>query len=316
MKKVLKYIIIILIIAAIIVGGVVLYRGNSKTEKAETTYSESTAIKTDIVNTLASSSYVQTALSEKKQLHNTYYFGSLLVELNQKVSADENIIEYTNGTYLTAPYDCVVTEASLPNSGEVCTSSHYITIESTNSLLISTTVSEDELSKVSVGQEAQITVNALNSKEYTGYITSVSNTADYSSSGSKFDVVVEFENDGEVLLGMKAKCEIVLEKATDCIAIPKEAVTTKNDKSIVYVKDANGKTSTVSVETGISNNAYIEIKSGINEGDTILIEKNSSNSSRNSFSPGDMGGMNFPKGDFSKGGSQGGSSNRPQRPGN
>ena len=133
-------------------------------------------------------------------------------------------------------------------------------------------VDEEDLSKISVGQEANITIEALE-KTVTGYVTNVGNTATYSSSGSKFSVTVEFENDGTILLGMSAKCEVILEKAENVIAIPEEAVQENGDQSYVIVKDSNGNTSNVQIETGIENDAYIEVKSGLNEGDTVLIEE-------------------------------------------
>ena len=282
MKDSTKYFIIFLLIAIL---AVIVYITTKEDDSTETTtdtssYTETTVVKTDIINSLSDSSYVSTGLEEKKTLHNTYYFKKIYFETNQQIKEGENIIKYTNGTYLKAPYDCVITEISVPDEGEVCTDKHYIVIKSTNTLSISSSIDEDELSKISIGQEAEITIEALN-KTVTGYVTKIDNTGTYSSSGSKFGVTVTFENDGNILLGMTAKCSIILEKAENVIAVAKEAVSTSNGKSYVKLKDSDGSIKQTEITTGISNDAYTEVKSGLNEGDIVYIEK--STSSNNNF---------------------------------
>ena len=155
--------------------------------------------------------------------------------------------------------------------GAIFTSKHSITVTGTDTLKTTLTVDEDDLDTVYVGQEAQITISALDGKVYTGYVTNVSTTATYSSNGSKFTVTVEFENDGEILIGMTGKTEVILEKAENVVVVPVEAVETKNKISYVTVVNKNGTTNEVQVETGISNDAYIEIKSGLSVGDVVQI---------------------------------------------
>lgn len=293
MKDSTKYFIIFLLIA-ILVGIIFILtkEENSLDTTTDTSsYTETTVVKTDIVNSLSDSSYVATGLEEKKTLHNTYYFKKIYYETNQQIKEGENIIKYTNGKYLTAPYDCVITEISVPDEGEVCTDKHYIVIQSTNTLSISSSINEDELSKISVGQEAEITIEALN-KTITGYVTKIDNTGTYSSSGSKFGVTVTFENDGSILLGMTAKCSIILEKAENVISVAKEAVSTSNGKSYVMLKDSNGNIKQTEITTGISNDAYIEVKSGLNEGDIVYIEKSTSSSNSSKFRNRQFQGMN------------------------
>lgn len=275
-----RYLLLILIIS-IIVMIVIFYNNNNKNKEVTSTeYSETEVIKTDILNTLSNSSYVVTGLEEKKELHATYYFEEIYFKENQLITAGENILKYTNGTYLVAPYNCVITETSLPDSGEVCTNKHYITIQSTHTLEMSMQVDEDELDTVYVGQEARIEVEALENKTITGYVTNIDNTATYSSSGSKFKITVGFENDGEILLGMSAKCSIILEKAENSIAVAKEAVKEDKNKKYVIVKNQNEQMHEVEIVTGIENDAYIEVKSGLSEGEIVLIEETETTNSQ------------------------------------
>lgn len=152
---------------------------------------------TTIVNT---TSEVSSGLTEKLELHATYYLEESYVEVNQSVKAGENILKYTNGTYLTAPYDCIITELNIPNNEEKCTSEHYIQISSNNTLKVQFKVDETEINNISLGQKANVQISAYENKVLEGIVTNISSTA----SNGKFTVTVQFENDGKVMIGMTA----------------------------------------------------------------------------------------------------------------
>ena len=153
--------------------------------------------------TITGTSEVTTGLEENLSLHATYYFKEIYVEENQKVTAGENILQYTNGEYLVAPYDCVITAISVPDANAQCTNKHYITVASTKVLQAKVKVSEEKIDSISIGDDAKVTVEAVE-KEYDAYVTNISSTA----SNGYFTVTVEFENDGNVLLGMTGSVEI------------------------------------------------------------------------------------------------------------
>ena len=69
------------------------------------------------------------------------------------------MLEYTNGTYITAPYDCIITEYSVPNAKDICTSDNYIQISSVEDLYMEINIGEDKIGKISSGQEVSIVVN-------------------------------------------------------------------------------------------------------------------------------------------------------------
>lgn len=284
----------------LIVAGIFIYKNiknKSSEENDKITVTEANVEQMTILNTINSSSYIASVLTENIELHATYYFDEIYYEENELIKEGENILKYTNGKYLVAPYDCIITKIEIPDKDEKCTNSHYITIESTNVLTMSLNVDEDELDTVYIGQEAEITVDVLKDKSYTGYVTKISNTASYSSNGSKFTVIVEFKNDGNILIGMGAKCNIILEKAENVISVPSEAIITENKKKYVTIKKDDEETEKIEVQTGISNDAYTEIKSdNLEVGQIVLIEKNNS-SSKKEFSNnrgGDMlDGMDF-----------------------
>lgn len=293
-KKVNPIVITIIILAVVLVT--ILYSAFStdisRTENTDTEISVGEGMTTvtvgrqNIENTLSNSGQISSELDEKLTLHASYYFEELLVEENVFIEEGTNIIEYTNGTYLEAPYDCVLISYNLPNEDEQCTTSHYIEIQSISALAMTLSISESDINKVSIGDEVDITITATG-EVITGYITKISEVGTYSSSGSTFTANVSFANNGSLKIGMSATCEIIFESAENVLAVPVEAIQKENDTKYVIRINNNGEEENVTVETGIENDAYVEIKSGLNEGDIIEMQETDSESNSSSFNFGE-----------------------------
>ena len=155
--------------------------------------------------TLKTNAEIKSALSENVELHATYYLEEIYVEENQFVEAGENILKYTNGTYLVAPYDCYIIELNLPDLNGKVLNSHYIGIASSNSLMVTMNVDETNIEKVSVGLEATIEVTSIG-KTYKGNVTHIASTGN----NGNFEVEIEFENDGDVKIGMTGAVSITI----------------------------------------------------------------------------------------------------------
>ena len=178
---------------------------NSESQNKEERGRQKNKIQKEQTTTLSSNSEVKSALTENIELHTTYYLSEVYVEENQFVEKGGNILKYTNGTYLTAPYDCYITELNIPETKGQCLNNHYIQVESKNMLSVSMQVDETQIGKVSIGKEATIEVTAID-KKYTGYVTNIGSIA----SNGTFEVTIEFENDGNTMVGMTSKVEITI----------------------------------------------------------------------------------------------------------
>lgn len=264
------------------------------TEKTSNTVTKEVGTQT-IENTLTSAGEIASSDTEKLELSTSKYFETMCVEAGDIVQAGGNILEYTNGTYLTADYTCLIGNYSVPETGNICADSNYVEVQNIESMTMNLSISESDINKVAVGQEVDIEISALGDNEYTGTIKSVSGIGSYSASGTTFSAVVEFANDGNVKVGMSASCSIILEKAEDCVAIPIEAVQTSGDQKYVVVVDDSGNTQNVNIETGISNDSYVQVTSGLAGGEKIQMIETSSNSG-NGMNFGGGSGMEMPGG--------------------
>ena len=138
---------------------------------------------------------------------------------------------------------------------------------------------ELDISQVDVGQKVMITCDALDLRGIEGEITKVSVVGTTSYNSTTYPVTVKVYNPPKGLLaGMNVDAELIIEEAENVLTVPVAAV---QRGSVVYVKDNGTKPEndnapegyrSVRVESGISNENYIEIKSGeLKEGDTIYV---------------------------------------------
>lgn len=149
------------------------------------------------------------------------------------------------------------------------------------------TLSVDELdiSDVEVGQTVTITADAVEDRTYTGVVTKVSVAGNTSGGITTYPVTVRIDETDGLRPGMNVDAEIVISSAENVMAIPSGAVNrgntvmiTADSPSAVNALDQEAPEGYVyvPVETGVSDNSYIEVISGLQEGDTVAYIQTSS----------------------------------------
>lgn len=302
-KKILIALIILLLVgAAFIIGRQVGL--NTEDDKTQTIITEEIVSKHDIQKTLTGSGQVSAKTTEKLELTTTKYFEAMCVEEDDTVLEGENILKYTNGTYLAAPHDLVIKSINVPETQSKCTSSNYIEVSNLETLQTTISISENEIGEVQKGQEVTITLTANEEKTYTGSITKIDSVGNYSSSGATFSATIEFENDGNVKLGMSLSCTVILEEQKEVICVPIEAVY-ENDNGEEYVNKIkeDGTIEETIIETGIADDSYVQVVSGLelNEKVQIITKTTQSTSSSTDNQSGFGGAMNMNGGNMPSG---------------
>ncbi|WP_318617741.1 efflux RND transporter periplasmic adaptor subunit [Sporosarcina sp. YIM B06819] len=231
------------------------------------------------------------------------------------VKAGETLVTFTDGSMLQAPVVGTITSLSIVSGQSMQISE--IVAHITNYSSLQTTISVDELdiTKVQEGQAVEITASAFEEETFEGKVTKVAREGTSSNGVSTFDVTVQITDPKNLKIGMSTEASITIESKEDVLYVPVEAVYKSRDEKYVLVPatsdDSTPSTKKVTVETGISNDTYVEITSGLAVGDSIQIPRvqSTGNSSRGEmmmpgggFQGGSGGG--FPSGDF--GGRNGG----------
>ena len=193
--------------------------------------------------------------------------------------AKEELEDYT----ITAPISGTVVEKNvkagdkLDNSAAASTTSSnaMAVIFDMSSLKFDLNVDELDINKMKVGQEVVITADALEGKEYKGTVTKVSVNGTTTNGVTTYPVTVEItEFDDALLPGMNVDVSIVVSNSQHVLMVP---ITAVNRGDTVYVKgekeseddSAPEGYKTVKVTTGVSNDEYVEITSGLKEGDIV-----------------------------------------------
>jgi HlyD family secretion protein len=226
-------------------------------------------------------------------------------------------------TYIYSPVDATVSKLSVEKGERVVgvsgmTGTEIMRLANLNEMEVSVEVNENDIIKVHKNDTALIEVDAYMDKKFKGIVTEIANSSN--NTGISIDQVTNFvvkirmlresygylESDKNMIPfrpGMSASVDIQTRRVNKVIAIPIQAVTTRNADSLktksgedsdnrdVVVKNENedkdakvieektkefvfkvvdGKVKQVEVKTGIQDNDYIEISSGINKGEEII----------------------------------------------
>ncbi len=149
------------------------------------------------------------------------------------------------------------------------------TLASNDTMILSVNVDELDINSVSKEQEAEVTLDAIEDKTFTGTVTKVSNSASSTNGGvAKYTVKISIPKDEKMKAGMNASATIIVEQKKDVITIPVSAVSEKGGESFVYTKkDSDGNLSgEQTVTTGLSDGDMVEITEGLSEGDTVYYQ--------------------------------------------
>lgn len=141
-----------------------------------------------------------------------------------------------------------------------------------NTMTLEISVDELDISRISLGQEAVITVDALIGESFDGYISDIGNTGESSGGNSKFTVELTLDRSENMLTGMNAAVSIDLSAAENVLTIPVAALVESGTEILVYTgcDEESGKLlDPVAVEVGLSDGEYAQILSGLSEGDAV-----------------------------------------------
>lgn len=138
-------------------------------------------------------------------------------------------------------------------------------------------INEVDIDQVKLDQKAKLTIDALD-KTVTGKVISIDETGTNTAGIIYYKVRTNIDDTAGMKPGMSVTADLVVNSKSDALIVPAAAVQTKNGKSIVRTTsvDANKVVTAVEKEvtTGLNNNTYVEITSGLSEGEAVIINYN------------------------------------------
>jgi len=186
---------------------------------------------------------------------------------------------------ISAPYDGIISSTGYKVGQQSSQGGTGISIIS-NEFIIKATISENDLPKVKVGNEAVISLDAYSGVELNGTLEKINPVSTTTNGIVSYDVLISFQDvaDVELFYGLSSNLSIITAKAENVLYVPLQSVYKENGKSYVDVLKAaqanqGGQANQaqtiekVEVTTGINDYVNIEIKSGISQGDIIVTSK-------------------------------------------
>ena len=145
---------------------------------------------------------------------------------------------------------------------------------------------ELDIGKVAVGQSVSITADALEGQTFSGVVDKISINGTTAGGATSYPVTIIIENYGDLKPGMNVSATIKGDQVPNALCIPVDAVNRGNtvlvpgpgamNEDNTAVIDAS-KLESRDVTLGKNDGDYIEVTSGLEEGDIVLIANQSSN---------------------------------------
>jgi HlyD family secretion protein len=196
-----------------------------------------------------------------------------IAQVNSAEADMQNAWALLGKKIITAPFDGIITKMDLkvgqivsPNTSEVSEISDGI-------FQIETFIPEVNIAAISKDNAATVTLDAYGQDStFTAKVILVDPGETIRDGVSTYKVTLAFDaKDDRIRSGMTANAAIITQSKPDTIVVPVGVIIKKDDASYIQVKTKSG-TNTVEVKTGISSNAgQIEIVSGLNDGDAVIL---------------------------------------------
>ena len=209
-----------------------------------------------------------------------------------EVNTAETNVGYTK---ITAPMDGTVisvpvSEGQTVNANQ--TTPTMVTIADLSKMKIKPEISEGDITKVKAGQEVSFTILSDSQTVYHSVIDSVdpanttitdssstSSSTNSSSSSSTTSAIYYYANvlidnpDRTLRIGMTTENNIKIANAKDVLLISNMAIQKRDGKSVVNILNDKNQPEQREVETGVQNDFHTEIKSGLNEGEKVIVSQ-------------------------------------------
>ena len=173
---------------------------------------------------------------------------------------------------LTAPTDGTVSVVNAKVGESAAGTAAAVILLDDAVLHIDVTVDEIDIARIKVGQEVQLTLDALSGTAFVGKVDRIAPNSTLVNGVVSYPVrVVLTGNTAALKPGMTASSSILLEKRDNVLLAPNWAVRRdrKTNKSFITVKDGD-KSNEIEITTGLRNDQFTEVLSGLNEGQVVV----------------------------------------------
>ncbi|TKJ89547.1 hypothetical protein PaeCFBP13512_15640 [Paenibacillus sp. CFBP13512] len=180
---------------------------------------------------------------------------------------------------LLSPISGTITKMSVSPGGAVSSGAEAFTIIDYQDLSATIQVDELDVLKIHQGLKATLQLDAIPDQTYNGKVSMIANEGAIKNGVSTFGVTIHLDQPGEIKAGMSAQATILVEQKKNILVLPIESVIQQGNQYVVQKARVSAGTQNAQPDTtteqkvsiGIHDDSQIEIKSGLKEGDLVVI---------------------------------------------
>jgi HlyD family secretion protein len=235
----------------------------------------------EIASTKAAIQLLQSQIAEDQvqiSALNSSGSNSLDVQIAQakldNAKADLDVVESESiSSTISAPFDGTILAISNMVGDNVGTNK-FITIADLSQPYLEVLLDETDLNNVGIGYEVSVTFDALPNQTFTGHVVAINPSLSNAFSVTAIQTTVQldtssFSKPQNLPIGLSATAEVISNQAQNVLLIPVEALHEISSGTYGVFIMENGTPTFKTVEVGLMDYTYAEIKSGLNEGDVV-----------------------------------------------
>lgn len=170
---------------------------------------------------------------------------------------------------ITTPYSGIITQVKVVPGQSVSGSDVITTVSDNSSIFMDADVDQADISKIKIDQEAEITLDSFPNQTFKGQVAEIQGQT--KTTGNNTTVILVriklLENPPNFYSGLTGQVSITTEQSKDVLSLPLEAI--REDNTVLV--QTNGRIRPQKVEVGIKSDIDVEIKSGLSEGERVVL---------------------------------------------
>ena len=195
--------------------------------------------------------------------------------------AQEKLADYS----IKAPFDGVVTGLGV-EAGDSVARDTVLASVITPERKVTVTLNEVDAAKVSEGESAILTFNALPDLRLSGRVSRIATIGKVTQNVVSYEADIELDEQNDAIKpGMSVSADILVAEKKGVLLLPNGALSAGTDGRVMVKKDTGKRdtsgirlTTEQSVQVGLTNDVQTEVMSGLNEGDIVVLPSVSSTS--------------------------------------
>ena len=237
-----------------------------------TTYDTYTATTGSISNDLSFSGSFALKHSETLTASSAATVRAIYVSEGDSVTSGDRIARLSDGETVKASIDGTVNTLDVAAGDEIAAGQQIAQIADFSTQSVSIRVDEYDIGEVSVGQACTVTATAQE-QTFEAEISSINYVSQSTGNVAYYTATADVEVGEGIYPGMQATITIPRDSVENVVILKMDALSfDRTNQAYVWMKDENDELTQVNVQVGMDNGSYVEIVSGLKDGDTVYVE--------------------------------------------